>query len=53
MVDGKGYYITDYGKTVMPLDEQSLIKSGDFEQIVSSLAGKYSLLEGLNLERVA
>ena len=53
MVDGKGYYITDYGKTVMPLDEQSLIKSGDFEQIISTLESKYFLVEGLDLERVA
>jgi hypothetical protein len=53
MVNGKGYYITDYGKTVMPLDEQSLIKSGDFEQIISTLESKYSLVEGIDLERVA
>jgi hypothetical protein len=53
MVNGKGYYITDYGKTVMPLDEQGLIKSGNFEQIESTLASKYSLIEGLDLERVA
>ncbi len=53
MVNGKGYDITDYGKTVMSLDEQDLIKSGNFEQIVSTLEMKYSLVEGLDLEREA
>lgn len=53
MVNGKGYYITDYGKTVMPLDEQGLIKSGNFEQIVDTLMRKYSSVERLGLERVA
>jgi hypothetical protein len=50
MVNGKVYDITDYGKTVMPLDEQGLIKSGNFERIVFTLKSKCSLVEGLALE---
>ncbi|SHJ88022.1 hypothetical protein SAMN02745751_03619 [Dethiosulfatibacter aminovorans DSM 17477] len=53
LVSGKGYNITDYGKTVMPLEEQGLIESGDYEHIVSTLAGKYSLIEGMDIERIA